>query len=129
MIAALLHDVGHGPISHTFEAVQKGRGVTKRHETWTAEIVKNPSGGIRALLDEHWPEGGFCEAVAELLEAEDPSDIYHAVVSSSFDADRLDYLRRDRLMTGTGAGAIDFDWLMEHIRVRDIEIDAPEDLS
>jgi HD superfamily phosphohydrolase len=29
-------------------------------------------------------------------------------------------------MTGTGAGAIDFDWLMEHIRVREIEIEAAE---
>ena len=29
-------------------------------------------------------------------------------------------------MTGTRAGAIDFDWLMEHIRVRAVEIDAPD---
>ncbi len=55
-----------------------------------------------------------------------PQDIYHAVVSSSFDADRLDYLRRDRLMTGTGAGAIHFDWLMEHVRVREIAIEAAD---
>lgn len=64
--------------------------------------------------------------MAALLEAEDPTDIYHAVASSAFDADRLDYLRRDRLMTGTGAGAIDFDWLMEQVRVREIEIEAPD---
>ena len=48
------------------------------------------------------------------------------MVSSSFDADRLDYLRRDRLMTGTGAGAIDFDWLMEHVRVSEIMIEASD---
>ena len=64
--------------------------------------------------------------MATLVEAEDPQDIYHAIVSSSFDADRLDYLRRDRLMTGTGAGAIDFDWLMEHVRVREIAIEAAD---
>jgi len=45
-------------------------------------------------------------------------------MSSSFDADRLDYLRRDKLMTGTGAGGIDFDWLMEHVRVDKVSIDA-----
>ena len=67
--------------------------------------------------------------MATLVAAEDPTDIYHAVVSSSFDADRLDYLRRDRLMTGTGAGAIDFDWLMEHVRVADIVIDAPDSVA
>ncbi len=126
VIAALLHDLGHGPFSHTFEGVQKSRGVNKRHERWTAEIIRNPLGRIRPLLDAHWHAGGFCDAVADLLEAEDPIDIYHAVVSSAFDADRLDYLRRDRLMTGTGAGAIDFDWLMEQVRVHEIEIEAPD---
>jgi HD superfamily phosphohydrolase len=126
MIAALLHDIGHGPFSHTFEGVQKSRGVTKRHEQWTADIIRNPDGEIRQLLDAFRPGNGFCDAVADLLEAEDPIDIYHAIVSSAFDADRLDYLQRDRLMTGTGAGAIDFDWLMEQLRVREIEIDAPD---
>lgn len=132
VIAALLHDVGHGPFSHTFEAVQKSRGVTKKHERWTAEIIRNSAGAIRPLLDAFWEEGGFSEAIADLLEAEDPIDIYHAIVSSSFDADRLDYLRRDRMMTGTGAGAIDFDWLMEQVRVAEVlvegaDADDPED--
>ena len=127
VIAALLHDLGHGPFSHTFEGVQRSRGVAKRHEQWTAEIVRNPDGRIRPLLDEYGPEErDFTEEVAALLEAEDPVDIYHAVVSSSFDADRLDYLRRDRYMTGTGAGAIDFDWLMEQVRVSEIALDAAD---
>ena len=121
-IAALLHDLGHGPFSHTFESVQKSRGIVRKHEQWTADIIRNKDGGILPLLEAHRP--GFAEEVATLVSAEDPSDIYHAVVSSSLDADRLDYIRRDRLMTGTGAGAIDFDWVMEHIRVRPIEIDA-----
>lgn len=42
---------------------------------------------------------------------------------------RLDYLQRDKLMTGTGAGAIDFDWLIENVRVADIELDAPDELG
>jgi uncharacterized protein len=127
LLAALLHDLGHGPFSHTFEGVQELRGVRKRHEQWTADIIRNPQGGIRLLLDES-KDGrlGLAEAVASLLEKEDPEDIYHAVVSSSFDADRLDYLRRDKLMTGTGAGGIDFDWLIENVRVADIESDAPD---
>lgn len=126
VIAALLHDVGHGPFSHTFEGVQKSRGVAKKHERWTAEIIRDPAGGLRPLLDAYRPAGGFADAVADLLEAEDPTDIYHAIVSSSFDADRLDYLRRDRLMTGTGAGAIDFDWLMEQVRVAEVVVDAAD---
>jgi len=122
VIAALLHDVGHGPFSHTFEVVQKSLGIEKRHEKWTAEIIRDPQCSIQPLLEGFRP--GFTNEVASLLEAENPRDIYHAIVSSSFDADRLDYLRRDRMMTGTGAGAIDFDWLLEHVRVRDVNLDA-----
>lgn len=125
VIAALLHDLGHGPFSHTFEGVQARRGQSKRHERWSAEIVANPAGQIAPLLTAY--RLNLAEEVAALLEAEDPTDIYHAVVSSSFDADRLDYLRRDRLMTGTQAGAIDFDWLTEHIRVGGIITEAAEE--
>jgi HD superfamily phosphohydrolase len=126
VIAALLHDLGHGPSSHTFESVQRSRGLAKKHEIWTAEIIRAPAGDVRLVLDTYQSDGAFTEEVAGLLEAEDPTDIYHAVVSSSFDADRLDYLRRDRLMTGTGAGAIDFDWLMEQLRVAQVEIEAAD---
>lgn len=126
VVAALLHDLGHGPFSHTFESVQRSRGSGKKHEKWTAEIIRNQEGSIRPLLDAYRSDGTFADAVADLLEAEDPVDIYHAVVSSSFDADRLDYLRRDRMMTGTGAGAIDFDWLIEQLRVRKVHIEAAD---
>lgn len=125
LIAALLHDLGHGPFSHTFEGVQASRGVKRRHEQWTADIIRNPDGRIRALLEAH--RTGFTDEVAGLLEKEDPEDIYHAIVSSSFDADRLDYLRRDKLMTGTGAGGLDFDWLIDNVRVAEIELDAPDE--
>ena len=125
LVAALLHDLGHGPFSHTFEEVQKSRDVKKRHEQWTADIIRNPAGQISPLLERFEP--GFTEKVAQLLEKEDPEDIYHAVVSSSFDADRLDYLQRDRMMTGIGAGAIDFDWLIENVRVAHIDLNAPDE--
>jgi len=125
LIAALLHDVGHGPFSHTFESVQDSRGVKKRHEQWTADIIRNPQGRIHPILEAFRP--GFSQEVAGLLEKEDPENIYHAVVSSSFDADRLDYLQRDKLMTGTGAGGIDFDWLLDNLTVAEIEIDAPDE--
>lgn len=125
LVAALLHDLGHGPFSHTFEHVQEARGVKKRHEQWTADIIRNEAGRIRPLLEDF--REGFTEEVSGLLEKEDPEDIYHAVVSSSFDADRLDYLRRDKLMTGTGAGGIDFDWLLENIRVAPIALDTPDE--
>lgn len=125
VLAALLHDIGHGPLSHTFEVLQKERGQKKRHEQWSAEMVTNPYGSIWPLLQGRRP--GLADQISELLVAEVPTDIYHAVVSSSFDADRLDYLRRDRMMTGTGAGAIDFDWLLDNLTVAELDLDADDD--
>jgi hypothetical protein len=124
-LAALLHDLGHGPFSHTFESVQKARGSGKRHEAWTADIIRNPNGHIRPILERF--REGITEQISELLTLEDPKDIYHAIVSSSLDADRLDYLRRDRLMTGTGAGAIDFDWLLDNLRIGEVRRGGDDD--
>jgi hypothetical protein len=127
VLAALVHDLGHGPFSHAFEAAQRVRSVEKHHEEWSAEIILNPAGKIRPILERY--RRGMANDIATLLTAEDPSDIYHAIVSSSFDADRLDYLRRDRLMTGTGAGAIDFDWLLDNLRVAEIPRGGDDDDS
>ncbi|MFC7051991.1 HD domain-containing protein [Hansschlegelia quercus] len=127
VIAALLHDVGHGAFSHTFEGVQRSLGASKKHETWSSDIIRNRHGEIYQIIEGR--KRGFADKIADLLILENPRDVYHAVVSSSFDADRLDYLRRDRFMTGTHAGAIDFDWLLEHVRIRSIDLDAVDGIG
>lgn len=121
LIAALLHDIGHGPFSHAFEdarkAVASRRGLSKApsHEKFTEDLILDKNGAINTKLESF--KNGFSQAVADIFAIDDPADIYHAVVSSSFDADRLDYLMRDRYMTGTGAGAIDRDWLIENLKI------------
>ncbi len=124
-LAALLHDIGHGPFSHAFEQVQRSQGLKKRHEAWSAQIIRDPKGQIQPLLEEY--RRGLADKVADVLVAETPTDIYDAIVRSSFDADRLDYLQRDRIMTGSGAGAIDFDWLLENLRIEPIDVDPDGD--
>ncbi len=125
VFAALLHDIGHGPFSHAFEAVQKSRGATKHHEDWSADIILGQDGHVRCILDGHRPK--IADDIADLLRSEVPKDVYHAIVSSSFDADRLDYLRRDRMMTGSGAGAIDFDWLLDNLALAEVDLGADDD--
>ena len=119
LLAALLHDVGHGPFSHAFEAATEALEQAKRHEVWSAEIIRGDTGVNRVLrsVDEDLPN-----QIGALLAEEDPKDIYSAIVSSQFDADRLDYIQRDRLMTGVEFGHIDLEWLLDCLEVGSVTI-------
>lgn len=111
--AALVHDIGHGPFSHSFETATEMAGVGVDHEEWTVRIIKETP--IRDALEKVAP--GFSDRVAKIIGSESPTDIYGSIVSSQFDADRLDYMRRDRLMTGSQHAAIDFTWLLANLEI------------
>ena len=123
LLAALLHDVGHGPFSHAFEAASRGLGRPRRHEEWSAEIVQGDTAVNRVLRD---VDEALPAAIGRLLTDENPEDIYGAIVSSQFDADRLDYIQRDRLMTGVEFGHIDLDWLFDCLEVGTIAVGGRE---
>jgi len=131
-LAALLHDVGHGPFSHAFESARSMLAASqttadgiKNHEEFSARLIEAENSAIRAILvqDDEDCRKDLPGQIGSLLRADAPGSIYHAVVSSSFDADRLDYLQRDRFMTGTGAGAIDLEWLLDNLDTFDIPVD------
>lgn len=109
--AALLHDIGHGPFSHAFETSEKKLGIKNKHEDWTEKIItenecfKNLLGGERL------------EEIIAMIKPKNKSDCYHAIVSSQFDADRLDYLQRDKYMSGVGTGGFDCDWLLDCLEI------------
>jgi len=103
--AALLHDVGHAPLSHSGEDMY---GL--RHEAWSARLVREHP-DLRDRLEATKP--GLAGAVATLLESgqTQPAAI-GALVSSQLDCDRLDYLLRDSYSTGTCFGQLDLERIL-----------------
>ncbi len=112
LAAALLHDLGHGPYSHTFEAVIPG---APRHELWTSRILLDPETEVHRALAEVDPS--MPARVERLIHGE--SEIRHLAraVSGTFDVDRCDYLLRDSYMTGVRYGTLDLDWLLASLRL------------
>jgi len=119
LAAALVHDLGHGPFSHAFEKVGKRLGLTLAdHEHVSDRLIRD--GEVAEALKPLG--GGFANDVADIIKKDGPKTIHNGVVSSQFDADRLDYMRRDRLMTGAQVAGIDFDWLIANLEIADSPI-------
>lgn len=119
LAAALVHDVGHGMFSHAFEDIGKKLSLKMaRHENVSSAMIQETE--IRQAFE---PLGRcFADEVADVIAGGKPGNLYDAVVSSQFDADRLDYMRRDRLMAGVQNSAIDFDWLVANLEVGKVKI-------
>jgi uncharacterized protein len=126
LAAALVHDVGHGPFSHAFEDVGKRLKLKLggHHEEVSDLIIRDSE--VSAALNKEYGNG-FASDVADVIKSAGPRSIYAAVVSSQFDADRLDYMQRDRLMTGTHHGAIDFNWLLSNLEVGKVMLSVDEE--
>src|SRR5690606_10585367 len=82
-IAALLHDLGHGPFSHMMErAFEAG----KEHEARTKAMFTDPDSGIRKVLREHSVTDSQIREAQNLIEFHE-IPFLHDIVSSSLDAD------------------------------------------
>ena len=120
IIAALVHDIGHGPYSHASESVGRELGFKfANHEKVSREIILNSE--ITTLLNDY--RKGLAAQVAKMVAGEPPFDIYATIVSSQFDADRLDYLERDQFMTGSQNSQIDLTWLISNIEIQKVSVE------
>lgn len=113
--AAFLHDIGHGPLSHLFEAAMPGASL---HERWTEQILLDPSSDVHAILVRHDPY--LPQRVAELVHGRHELPYLARAVSGTFDVDRCDYLLRDAHATGVRYGEYDLPWLLRSLRFSDI---------
>ncbi len=114
-LAALLHDIGHAPFSHSLENALVG----VHHETLSRLIMHRMNaefgGGLQKAIDV------FEHSGAPL--AGNGSKYYlHQLVSSQLDVDRMDYLNRDSFYTGVSEGVIGYDRILQMLTVRDNEL-------
>lgn len=111
LVASLLHDIGHGPLSHAFEnAFSSERTIS--HEEWNLNFItqlenmgkinKANSNKARKILSNKREESNI---------------ILHQIISSQLDVDRFDYLLRDSHFCGVSYGKFDVNWLISCIKI------------
>ena len=119
MAAAMVHDLGHGMFSHAFESVMKSLDLSEtKHEFVSQRMIRETE--IAGILNDM--SSSFAEEVAALIAVKPPRDLYDAIVASQFDADRLDYMQRDRMMTGVGSSGVDVEWLLQNLEIENVPI-------
>lgn len=107
--AGLLHDIGHGPYSHTFEHL-----FGTNHEKIGQKIITDPNTEINHALKQVAPN--FPELVASVIAKTYPNPQVVKMISSQADADRMDYLQRDAYFTGVNYGRFDLSRILRVIR-------------
>lgn len=133
-LAALLHDIGHPPLSHTTEMLMPKRKTLfpdetserkAKHEDFTLKIILDSP--LSLLIEKNFSDLGITpRMVASLLDQKSASDLFvvnglnftpllQQIISSEIDADRMDYLLRDSFFCGVNYGKFDQDWLIENL--------------
>ncbi len=108
-IAILLHDIGHGPLSHTLE------------ETLLAG-VNHESLSYLFMKDLNHQFGGVLEMTLQFFRNSYPRKFFHQLISSQLDIDRLDYLKRDSFYTGVLEGTIGIDRIIAMLTIHNDQL-------
>lgn len=108
-IAILLHDIGHGPFSHSLEhsLIQ-----ATPHETISLMYMEQLNKIFKGEL----------QGAIEIFRNRYHKKFLHQLVSSQLDMDRLDYLKRDSFFTGVTEGVIGSDRIIKMLNVKDDQL-------
>lgn len=107
-IAILLHDIGHGPFSHTLEHTL----INIPHEEISLQFME--------VLNKEF--NGALDLAIRIFKNKYPRKFLHQLISSQLDMDRMDYLNRDSYFTGVSEGVIGFDRIIKMLAVKDDEL-------
>lgn len=108
LCAALLHDLGHGPFSHSFEKI-----FNTDHEAFTQEIITGNT-EVNEVLSR--VSETFSQEVADVINKTHKNKLVISMISSQIDADRMDYLQRDAYFTGVSYGTFDMERILRLMR-------------
>ncbi len=109
MIAILLHDIGHGPLSHALEETLLQE---VHHESLSFLFMKT--------LNKQF--GGALDLAISFFRNTYSRKFFHQLISSQLDIDRLDYLKRDSFFTGVMEGTIGVDRIISMLTVHNDEL-------
>lgn len=104
LIAILLHDVGHGPFSHTLE-FSLFKNIS--HEQVSIWMMGRMNHSFEGAMD----------LALQIFQNKYERPFFHQLVSSQLDVDRLDYLKRDSFFTGVYEGAISSERIIKMLNV------------
>ena len=104
--AILMHDIGHGPFSHVLENTLI-HGIS--HEDISLMMMEQINHDLKDQLN----------LAISIFKDEYPNKIFHQLISSQLDMDRLDYLRRDSFYTGVTEGNIGSARIIKMLNVAD----------
>jgi len=116
-IAGLLHDLGHGPFSHSFEKIlnlSANKTQIFSHENYTCAIINDSSTEINIVLKKF---NINIKTIIGIIKKEYQNYPKYQIqlVSSQLDCDRIDYLMRDGYFTGVDYGSIDLEWIITNM--------------
>lgn len=131
-LAALCHDIGHGPLSHMWErevireefdrsAWKQALGLTgkqgldglKWHELTTQALLAWPEGDLHNRLERY--ESGLSDRIGGLLAGQHWLPYLPRLLNGDIDVDRCDFVARDAMFSGVAYGRYDLEWLMSTI--------------
>lgn len=131
LLAALLHDIGHGPFSHAFEGVLTDVYQKVNHEVWTQRIILDEDSEVHQNIVKNF-DSCMPGKIVDLLkhqriakkensksgiESIELFPILSSLISGQLDADRMDYLLRDSMHCGVPFGKIDIQRIISALQI------------